>query len=54
MKELANNNDDEMWNSPLYAMNMFYFHWLTKKLLWPKPEQNIVRLEEIQKESWQS
>ena len=22
-----------MWDSPLYAMNMFYCHWLIKELL---------------------
>ena len=24
-----------MWDSTLYAMNMFYYHWLIEKLLWP-------------------
>ena len=24
-----------MWESPLYAVNMFHYHWLTKKLFWP-------------------
>ena len=23
-----------MWDGPLYAVNMFYYHWLIKKLLW--------------------
>ena len=23
-----------MWGPPLYAVNMFYCHWLIKKLLW--------------------
>ena len=23
-----------MWDSPLYSVNMFYYHWLIKKLLW--------------------
>ena len=33
------------WCSPLYAVNVFYYHWLTKKLLWPMVEQNIGRWE---------
>ena len=24
-----------MWDSPLYAVNMFYYYWLIKKLLQP-------------------
>ena len=36
-----------MWDSFLYAMNMFYYHWLIKKLLWPITGKNIARLEEI-------
>ncbi|EGW03099.1 hypothetical protein I79_013811 [Cricetulus griseus] len=24
-----------MWYVPLYAVNMFYCHWLIKKLIWP-------------------
>ena len=23
-----------MWDSPVYAVNMFYYHWSKKKLLW--------------------
>ena len=23
-----------MWDFPLYAVNVFYYHWLTKNLLW--------------------
>ena len=23
-----------MWDSPLYAMDVFYYYWLIKKLLW--------------------
>ena len=34
-----------MWDSPLYAMNMFYYHWLIKKMLWPMAGQNIARQE---------
>ncbi|KAM7340487.1 hypothetical protein ACRRTK_001102 [Alexandromys fortis] len=30
---------------PLYAVNMFYYHWLTKKLLWACGRQNRVRQE---------
>ena len=37
-----------MWDSPLYARNMFYYHWLIKK---PMAGQNIARLEEIHIES---
>ena len=36
-----------MWDSPLYTMNMFYYHWLIKKLLWPIAGQYIARLQEI-------
>ena len=32
-----------MWDSPLYAVNMFYYHWLIKKLIWPMTGQNIAR-----------
>ena len=31
-------------------MNMFYYHWLIKKLLQPIAGQNIARLEEIERE----
>ena len=31
----------------LYAVNMFYYHWLINKLLWPMAGQNKARLEEI-------
>ena len=34
-----------MWNPPLYAVNMFYYHRLMKKLLWPLAEQSIARQE---------
>ena len=34
-----------MWDSPLYAVNMFYYHWLIKKLIVPVKGQNIARLE---------
>ena len=40
-------------DSPPYAVNMFYYHWLIKKLLWPMARQNIARWEiqaEIEKE----
>lgn len=33
-----------MWDSPLYVVNMFYYHWLINKLLWPMAWQNIVSL----------
>ena len=36
-----------MWDSPLYAVNMFYYHWIIKKLLQPMAGQNIARLEGI-------
>ena len=29
-----------MWDALLYAVNMFYYHWLIKKLIWP-----VVRME---------
>ena len=32
-----------MWGTLLYAVNMIYFHWLMKKLLWPMTEENIAR-----------
>ena len=34
-----------MWDAPLYAVNIFYYHWLIKKLLWSVARQNIVRWE---------
>ena len=34
-----------IWDSPLCAMNMFYYHLLIKNLLWPMAGQNIARLE---------
>ena len=46
-----------MWDSPLYAVNMFYYNWLIKKLLWPMAGQNKARQKiqtEIYKESRQS
>ena len=39
---------------PLYAVNMFYYYWLIKKLLWPIAGQNIARIEKIFRESRQS
>ena len=30
---------------PLDAVNMFYYHWLIKKHLWPMTGQNIARWE---------
>ena len=39
-----------MRNAPLYAMNVFYYHWLRKKLFWPMAEQNIAK-QEIQVET---
>ena len=32
-----------MWDSLLYAVNMFYYHWLIKKLIWPIAGQNITK-----------
>ena len=32
-----------MWDSPPYAMTMFYYHWLIKKLLWSMAGQNRAR-----------
>ena len=34
-----------LWDAPLYAVNMFYYHWLIKKLLWPMAGQNIAKWE---------
>ena len=34
-----------MCDSPLYAVNMFYYHWLVKKLFWPMAGQNRGRQE---------
>ena len=36
-----------MWDSRLYAVNMYNYHWLIKKLLWPVEGQNIGRMGEI-------
>ena len=36
-------------SGPLYAVNMFYYQWLIKKLLWLMAVQNVAR-EEIQAE----
>ncbi|CAO2611360.1 hypothetical protein LEMLEM_LOCUS15112 [Lemmus lemmus] len=43
-----------MRDFPLYAMNMFYYYWLIKKLFGPMAWPNIARLEEIYRESRQS
>ena len=46
-----------MWDFPLYVINIFYYHWLVKKLLWPMAGQNIARQEihaEIEEERRQS
>ena len=34
-----------MWDALLYAVNMFYHHWLIKKLLWPMAELKKARQE---------
>ena len=34
-----------MWNVPLYAVDMFYDHWLRKNLLWLMAGQNRARQE---------
>ena len=34
-----------MCDFPLYAVNMFYYCWLIKKLFWPMAGQNITRWE---------
>ena len=34
-----------MWDSPLYAVNMFYYYWLIKKLPKTMAGQNIARWE---------
>ena len=34
-----------MWDSLLYAVNMFYYCWLVKKLFLPMAEQNKARQE---------
>ena len=34
-----------MWYSPLYALNMVYYHWLIKKFLRPMAGQNRARQE---------
>ena len=33
------------WDFPLYAENIFYHHWLIKKLLWPMAGQNRAKWE---------
>ena len=40
---LAGRYDD--WDYRVYAMNMFYYHWLFKKMLWAIDQQNIARQE---------
>lgn len=42
-----------IWDSPKYAVNIFYFHCIIKKLFWPITGQNIAQQEiqaEIEKE----
>ena len=34
-----------MWDSPVYAVNVFYYHWLIKQLLWPMAGHNLARQE---------
>ena len=34
-KILKHTKTHMMWDSPLYAVSLFYYHWLIKKLLWP-------------------
>ena len=34
-----------MWDTLQYAVNMFYYQWLIKKLLWPIAGQNTARQE---------
>ena len=34
-----------MWDFTLHAVNMLFYYWLIKKLLWPMAEQNIARWE---------
>ena len=36
-----------MWNSTLNALNMFNYHCLKNKLLWPMAGQNRARLENL-------
>ena len=38
-----------MWDALLYAVNVSYYHWLIKKLIWPIARQNRAR-QEIQTE----
>ena len=30
-----------MWDASLYAVSVFYYHWLIKKLIWPIARQDI-------------
>ena len=32
-----------MWDSPLYVVNMFYYHWLIKMLIWLMAGQNTAK-----------
>ena len=34
-----------MWDALLYAVNIFYYHWLIKKLNWQIARQNRARQE---------
>ena len=43
-----------MWDSPPYAINMFYYIWLIKTLLRSIAGQDLARLEEKYRESMQS
>ena len=38
-----------MWDVCLYALNMFFYHWLIKKLIWLIAKQNRA-MQEIQEE----
>ena len=45
------------WDAHLYAVNMSYYHWFIKNLIWPIARQNIARREiqrEIEREKGQS
>ena len=41
-----------MWDAPLYDVNMFYYHWLVRNLLYPMAWKNIVRWKS-QTEYWE-
>lgn len=40
---IAKTRETLMWYSPLYAVIIFYYHWLIKELFWPMAQQSKAR-----------